>query len=116
MDNKKRLENKDGFLKTTAPQQMDSAQKASLNRKGNVQFNAGDIEGAKKLFLATGYSDGLSRVGDYYKKQDKLIDALEMYWIAHDRTKYEPMLMQLAEIVQNLLHTKEGTAGEDLDA
>ena len=107
---------KNGLIKTTVPLRIDSAQKAALNRKGNVLFNSGDIEGARKIFLSTGYSDGISRVGDYYKSKNRLIDALRMYWIAHNKTKYEPLLMQLAGIVQNLIHLKDDSAGGKRDA
>jgi hypothetical protein len=115
MDYKKifdKFENKNVFIKTTVPPPVDKAQKAALNRKGNVLYNSGDIEAARRIFMTTGYSDGLSRVGDYYKSQNRLIDALHMYWIAPDRVKCEPLLMQLAGIVQSLIHEKEGTADE----
>ena len=107
-----KFEEKGGFVKTTIPPKMDSAQKAALNRKGNMLFNSGDLEGARRIFMTTGYSDGLARVGDYYKSHDRPIDALMMYWIAPDRTKFEPMIMQLASIVQNLINEKEGVGGE----
>ena len=106
-------EEKKGFVKTTVSPQMDSAQKVALNRKGNVLFNAGDIEGARRIFLTTGYSDGISRVGDYYKSHNRPIDALRMYWIAPDRTKFEPMIMQLASVVQTLIN---GDAGGEPNA
>jgi hypothetical protein len=35
-----------------------------------------------------------------------------MYWIAPDRTKYEPLLMQLAGMVQSLLHEEEDFSDE----
>lgn len=110
MDYKKLFEkfkDQNVFIKTTAPLQDDSERKAVLNRKGNMLFNSGDIEGARRIFLTTGYSDGLSRVGDYYKSQNKMLDAMQMYWIAPDRTKLEPMLIQLAGVLQNLIHEGE---------
>ena len=115
MDHKKvfeKFEDKNVFIKTTVPPSVDSSQKAALNRKGNILFNSGDIEGARRIFQTTGYSDGLSRVGDYYKSQNRLIDALQMYWIAPDRTKYEPIIMQLAGVLQNLINEEEGPANE----
>ena len=115
MDCKKvfeRFEERDGFLKVSVPPSIDGSQKAALNRKGNVLFNSGDIEGARRIFMTTGYSDGLSRVGDYYKSHDRLLDALQMYWIAPDRAKYEPMIMQLAGIVQNIIKDKEDQTDE----
>jgi hypothetical protein len=110
MDHKKvfeKFEGESGFIKATVPPSVEGSKKAALNRKGNVLFNSGDIEGARRIFMTTGYSDGLSRVGDYYKAHDRPIDALKMYWIAPDRTKYEPMLMQLAGILQNIIKEDE---------
>jgi hypothetical protein len=89
-----------GFIKTTAKTAIDSAQKAALNRKGNVLFNSGKIEEARRIFLTTNYSDGISRVCDYYKAQGRVLDALKMYWIAPDKTKAEPLIIQLSEIIR----------------
>ena len=99
---------KNVFIKTTVAPPVDGAQKAALNRKGNMLYNSGDIEGARRIFMTTGYSDGLSRVGDYYKSKNRMIDALQMYWIAPDKTKCEPIIMQLSGIIQNLLNEEEG--------
>jgi hypothetical protein len=115
MDYKKafeKFEDEKIFIKTTAPISMDGSSKAALNRKGNVLLNAGDVEGARRIFLTTGYSDGLSRVGDYYKSQNRMIDALRMYWIAPDRTKSEPIMTQLAGMLQNLIHDEEDVSDE----
>jgi hypothetical protein len=110
MDYKKafeKLEGQKGFVKTTASPPVDRSQKAALNRKGNQLYNSGNIEGARRVFMTTGYSDGLSRVGDSYKSQNKTLDALQFYWMAHDRTKAEPLLEQLAGIVRSFLHEDE---------
>ena len=106
MDYKKifeRFENPQGFVKTTVRPTVDGSTKAALNRKGNILFNAGDTEGAKRIFLTTGYSDGLSRVGDHYKSQGRLLDALKMYWIAPDRTKADPLIQQASEIIRQFI-------------
>jgi hypothetical protein len=97
------LGKKPGFTKITTQTPLDAAQKVTLNRKGNVLFNGGDIEGARKIFLVTGYSDGLSRVGDAYQKQGKLMDALRMYQIAPNHKKFEEMVMRLSSIIKDLL-------------
>ena len=94
------------FIKTTAVPKMDGAQKAALNRKGNVLFNSGDIEAARRIYLTTGYSDGLTRIGDYYSSKGRALDALRMYWIAPDRKKAEPIIMQLSSIIQSLIHNE----------
>jgi len=91
------------FLKTTVPSSIDGSQKSALNRKGNMLFNSGDIEGARRIFMTTGYSDGLSRVGNHYMTQNRPVEALRMYWIAPDRNRSEPLIQKLAEIIQNLI-------------
>ena len=96
-------ENQNTFIKTTAKPVNDGADKAALNRKGNVLYNSGDIEGARRIFLTTGYSDGLARVGDYYMSKGRSLDALRMYWIAPDRSKAEPIINQLAIVIQAML-------------
>jgi len=96
------------FVKTTVPPNISSAQKVALNRRGNVLFNSGDVEGARRIFEVTGYSDGLSRVGDHYKAQNRFIDALRMYWMAPDRVKCEPLFEKMADIVRNLIREEEG--------
>jgi len=115
MDYKKAFEKFEGqnaFIKTTSGGQIEGPEKAALNRKGNMLYNSGEIEKARRIFLTTGYSDGLSRVGDYYKSQNKMLDALRMYWIAPDRTKLEPLLTQLAGLLQNFIHEEENNLDE----
>jgi hypothetical protein len=112
MDFKKTFEKFDkqsSFIRVSVPSTVESSQKALLNRKGNQKFNEGDVETAKKIFLLTGYSDGLSRVGDYYKSQSKPLDALRMYWKAPDRKKSEPIIEQVAYILQSMIHEDEET-------
>jgi hypothetical protein len=115
MDYKKIFEKVDDqsvFIKTTAKPAIEGSQKAALNRKGNMLYNSGDIEGARRIFLTTGYSDGLVRIGDYYKSKGRELDALRMYWIAPDRGKAEPIIMRLSEIISNLINQKEDHSNE----
>lgn len=107
MDYKRIFEKAEGqssFIKTTMGPVMDGAQKAALNRKGNVLYNSGDVEAARRIFLTTHYSDGLVRVGDYYNSNGKPLDALRMYWIAPDHSKAEPIIVQLSMVIQSLIH------------
>jgi hypothetical protein len=97
----------DAFIKTGEKIPLDSGQKAALNRKGNLLFNSGDIEGARRIFLTTGYSDGLVRIGDHYKNEGRMIDALRMFWIAPDHKKAETIVEQLSEIIKELIHEGE---------
>jgi hypothetical protein len=103
----KRFESQHGFVKTSAGTAIDVTQKAALNRRGNVLFNSGRIEEARRIFLTTGYSDGISRIGDYYKSQGRALDALKMYWTAPDRTKAEPIIMQLSEIIRHFIQEEQ---------
>jgi hypothetical protein len=106
MDYKKvfeRFGDQSSFIKTSEKPAVNGAQKAALNRKGNMLYNSGDVEGARKIFLTTGYSDGLSRVGDFYKAGGRTLDALRMYLIAPDKTKSDPIIMQLASLLQVLI-------------
>jgi len=110
MDFKKifeKFEDENIFIKTTVQPGVDSAQKAALNRKGNMLFNDGDVEGARRIFMSTGYSDGLCRVGDYYKAKNRPVEALRMYWIAPDRTKAGPLILEAVGAIQTLLHEDE---------
>jgi hypothetical protein len=115
MDYKKvfgRFETQNDFVKTTAKPSIDGAQKAALNRKGNALYNSGNIEGAKRIFLTTGYTDGLVRVGDYYFSQGRALDALHMYWTAPDHTKSEPIIERLSAIIRTLLQEEEDQPNE----
>jgi hypothetical protein len=115
MDYKRLFEKQEGqnsYIKTTVKPAIDSTQKAALNRKGNILYNSGDIEGARRIFLTTGYSDGLVRIGDYYNSKGKPLDALRMYWIAPDRGKAEPIIMQLSALIQGLIKDEGATSYE----
>jgi hypothetical protein len=115
MDIKKTFEkfaDQNSFIKVTSPKQIEGSQKAALNRRGNQLYNEGDIEGARRIFMTTKYSDGISRVGDYYKSQNKMLDALRMYWTAPDMTKSEPLIMQLALVLQNFLQEEQDQNNE----
>jgi len=107
MKNRKIFENfddKNAFIKVSTPAQVDGSQKAALNRKGNQFYNEGKIEESRRIFMTTGYSDGLSRVGDFYKSKGRSLEALKMYWLAHDQKKSAPLIEELAGVLQNLIH------------
>ena len=109
MDYKKifeKVKDENTFIKVTANTEINSAQKTALNRKGNILYNSGDVEAAKRIFLTTGYSDGLTRIGDYYNSKGRPLDALKMYWLAPDRKKAEPIIMQLSTVIKDLLHNE----------
>jgi hypothetical protein len=102
-----KFDDENAFIKVSTPAPVESSMKAALNRRGNQLFNEGDIEGARRVFMTTGYSDGLARVGDFYKSKDRLLEALKMYWIAPDRKKSGLLIEQLAGIMKSLLNEDE---------
>jgi hypothetical protein len=99
---------KQGFLKLTRDQTppLTGAQRTVLIRKGNELFNKGDFEKAKKIFLTTGYTDGIIRMGDYYIKKQNVLEAFRMYKLAPAPDKVENLIMQMAGVLQHWL--KEG--------
>ncbi len=95
----------EGFIKVTdSPvSSLNSEQKVILNRKGNVLFNQGDVESARRIFITTGYSDGLTRVGDVYAERHQSIKALKQYVLAHNKAKAEPIYEKMAQVISCLL-------------
>lgn len=94
-----------GFIKTTEKptSTLTSEQKVGLNRKGNVLFNQGDVEQARRIFMTTGYSDGLTRVADVYLTQNRELDALKLYLLAHNERKSEVILKKIADLISKLI-------------
>ena len=99
----------DGFIKVTESptKTLTSEQKALLNRKGNALFNSGDINSARRIFLATGYSDGLTRIGDSFMKTGDELTALKYYWLAHNKNKVAPLIEKTAQIVSALMKEED---------
>ena len=116
MQNRKSLEKKfaetiqekelpEGFIKVTDNPVggLSSEQKVILNRKANIMFNNGNIEDARRIYITTGYSDGLTRVGDYYMNNKQSLKALKAYYLAHNKRDAEPIYEDLAQIISTLL-------------
>ena len=98
-----------GFIKTVSPgkTELKSSDKIALIRKGNELFNSGNYETAKRIFMTTGYSDGLIRMGDYYMKKNNPVDALKMYWMAPAPDQFEQISEQTALVISNWLKEEE---------
>lgn len=97
---------KEGFIKVSSSgrKKLDPAQRSALIRKGNALFNSGDIKTAQKIFITTGYSDGLERVGDYLKEQGEIFEALRMYWIAPAPGKKQQLVEECAAVIQHWIN------------
>ena len=93
------------FIKTSdlPLEGLSDQQKVALNRRANALLNEGKIEMAKRIFITTGYSDGLTRIGDNYNKENKYLDALKMYLLAHNKRKSEPIIEKISQTVSVML-------------
>ncbi len=105
---KEQIDTKSGgykFIKTSdAPVSgLSDPQKVALNRKANSFLNEGKLEMAERIFITTGYSDGLSRVGDRYAAKNEFLDALKFYLLAHNKRKSEPLIEKISQTVSALL-------------
>lgn len=95
----------DGFIKVTDEpvKGLTSEQKVLLNRKANMMFNNGNVEDARRIYITTGYSDGLTRVGDYYMEKNESLKALKVYYLAHNSRDSEPIYSSIAKVISSLL-------------
>ncbi|MGN0728764.1 hypothetical protein [Treponema sp.] len=82
---------------------LSDPQKVALNRKANALLNEGNVEMAKRIFITTGYSDGLTRIGDSYIKENNYLEALKMYLLAHNKRKTEPIIEKISQTVSVML-------------
>jgi hypothetical protein len=94
-----------GFLKIASDNRATLAQdkRAALIRKGNEFFNGGKYDLARRIFITTGYTDGLIRLGDYYYKRKKHLLALQIYWLAPCPEKVEFLVGKFASVVSKWL-------------
>jgi hypothetical protein len=101
---------KDGFIKTSDLKKkvLKKEDKVALIRKGNELFNKGKTELAKRIFITTGYTDGLIRVGNYYLKHKQPLEALKMFWIAPNTKGADRMIEKAAHILGSWLKEEEG--------
>ena len=106
-----------GFLKIGSQGRiaLSSSQRVALIRKGNELFNDGMINQAKKVFITTGYSDGLIRIGDYYLKQQDPLEALRMYWMAPAPDRVDRIIENTAGILRKWMDEGTGKNEERTD-
>jgi hypothetical protein len=104
----------EGFLKITGsrPKELPDEQRIGLIRKGNALFNEKRFDLAKRIFITTGYSDGLIRLGDLYVKEGKPLEALRMYWLAPDREKVDVLLEGTVQVLRKWLKEENEKVGD----
>lgn len=93
---------REGFLKISREKETElpANQRSTLIRRGNEMFNAGEYETAKRIFMTTGYTDGLIRMGGYYEDNDEPLEALRMYYLAPAPDKKEELLEKVSAVVR----------------
>lgn len=95
----------EGFIKVTDEpvRGLSDEQKVILNRKANIMFNSGNIEDARRIFITTGYSDGLTRVGNHYMNKNESLKALKAYILAHNKRNAEPIYENIAQVISSII-------------
>ncbi len=101
--------NAGGFIKVTDMPvgNLSDQQKVALNRKANELLNLGKLDMAERIFITTGYSDGLTRCGDKHQEKNEFMEALKLYVLAHNKRKSEPLTEKLAQIISTLINNKD---------
>jgi hypothetical protein len=101
-----------GLLKTTQdkPATLTQQQRAALIRKGNEVFNRGDVALAERIYRTTRYAAGLSRVGDWYMKQNRPLEALVAYRSGRCRRKADLLVERIARVLSGWLHEERESA------
>ena len=103
---------KEGLLKVSSTQTKLSREKRfALIRRGNELYNEGNLDVAKRIFVATGYTDGLIRLGDYYYERKEVLEAFRMYILAPNPQKVDFLLEKSAGVIRKWMND-EGDAGD----
>lgn len=94
-----------GFIKVTdnPVSGLNDQQKVLLNRKANALYNEGKFDQAERIYITTGYSDGLTRIGEKYQEKNNFIQALRLYLLAHNKRKSDPLLEKFSSVVSTML-------------
>lgn len=107
IDKKRKFENGDEgiFIKSSdlPSGTLSIQQKALLNRKANIFFNEGNYQAAQRIYITTGYSDGLTRIGDILYKKGEILAAFKQYLLARNKQKSEIILVQLANLISKII-------------
>jgi hypothetical protein len=102
------------FLRTGGPPRaLSGEERVHLIRRGNEFFNRGEFTVAKKVFITTGYGDGLIRMGDHHYRQGELLEAFRMYWMAKEKAKSGLLIEKMAFVIREWLKPEDGGERED---
>jgi hypothetical protein len=104
-----------GLLKKTLdkPVELTAQQRTALIRKGNEEFNRGDVALAERIYRTTRYTAGLARIGDWYMRQNRPLEALEAYRAGRCRGKADFVAERMARVVSGWLKEEGQPATND---
>ena len=106
-DEKGKLPDSGFFFRSTKPHPgLTGSDKAALVRKGNELFNAGNLAAAKRVYLTTGYGDGLIRMGDHHYQKKEFLEAFRMYWLGKEKRKCDDLIEKMVFVIREWLDDK----------
>lgn len=86
---------------------MNQKERIELIRKGNELFNRKCYTEAEKLYVKTGYKDGLVRIGDYlYYEKKQPLAAFKYYKMAGSTGKVNEIFERMVFAFKNILAGK----------
>ncbi|MCL1818457.1 MAG: hypothetical protein FWG35_05960 [Spirochaetaceae bacterium] len=92
------------FFRSTKPHPgLAGSDKAALVRRGNEFFNNGNLAAAKRVFLTTGYGDGLIRMGDHHYHKKEFLEAFRMYWLGKEKRKCDELIEKMVFVIREWL-------------
>jgi hypothetical protein len=91
------------FRGTKKNSELTGSDKAALVRKGNEFFNGGNLAAAKRVYITTGYGDGLIRMGDHYSKRKEFLEAFRMYWLGKEKQKSDALIEKMVFVIREWL-------------
>lgn len=84
-----------------------------LIRRGNELFNAGRMAEAEKIFVATMYKDGLTRIADYFFYDKRMpLFAYKYYKMAGRKDKVDEIFARMTFALTKLIREDEPKAEE----
>lgn len=96
----------EGFIRLPKPvQELSSHDKILLTRKANEMFNQGNFSQAEKIFLAVGYSSGLSKLAETHFEKNDFIRALLLFRAAHDEQRAEALTQRFVQVIRKWLRS-----------
>ena len=113
-DEKRKTPDEGFFFRSTQPHpDLTGSDRAALIRKGNEFFNNGNSSAAKRVYLTTGYGDGLIRMGDHHYKKKEFLEAFRMYWLGKEKNKCNDLIEKMVLVIREWLSEESPLSSAD---